>query len=210
MSKRARLLLTALTAVAVVVGAYSWWRIQESRTQQQFDTALEAARRGTDAGKAGASVCQRALPALERSLPALEEDEGGSNRVKRAYRALGGCLMLVGRYEQAVEAFDKLVFYEPQQARAHGDLALALVRAGRRQAALQHAHLAVQLAPNSWQAHRVLGRVLAADGHTREAVAVMEKAKALAPAEEQAAAQRAIDRLAAKAGGSAADSDEDN
>jgi Flp pilus assembly protein TadD len=122
---------------------------------------------------------------------------------------MGECLMRVGRYQEAVEAFDKVVFYEPQQSRAHGDLALALARAGRRQAALQHAHLSVQLAPNIWQAHRVLGQVLAADGRTQEAIAAMEKAKALAPAGEQPAAQRAIDRLEARLAGTVDSADEE-
>jgi tetratricopeptide (TPR) repeat protein len=209
MSKRGRLLLAGVAAGILIVGAYSWFRVQEARTQQQFDAALDAARRAAQAGQAGRAVCERVLPVLERGVPALERRESGSDGVKRAYRAMGECLMRVGRYEGAVEAFDKVVFYEPQQSRAHGDLALALSRAGRRQAALQHAHLSVQLAPNVWQAHRVLGQVLAADGRTQEAIVAMEKAKTLAPASEQASAQRAIDRLKGRIAGAPADGGEE-
>jgi tetratricopeptide (TPR) repeat protein len=205
MSKRVRLLLVAVAAAVAVVGIYSWFRIQDARSERQFDSASEAARRAVQAGPAGRAVCERVLPVLERDTPAFDRREPGSERVKRAYRVMGECLMRMGRYGQAVEAFERVVFYEPQQSRAHGDLALALSRAGRRQAALQHAHLSVQLAPNAWQAHRVLGRTLAADGRTREAIAAMEKAKALAPANERAAAQRAIDRLKARVAGAAAD-----
>jgi tetratricopeptide (TPR) repeat protein len=210
MSKRARLLLVALAAGILIVGAYSWLRVQDARTQQQFDSALEGARRAAQAGPAGKGVCERVLPVLRDGVPALDRREAGSDRVKRAYRAMGECLMRVGRYQEAVEAFDRVVFYEPQQSRAHGDLALALSRAGRRQAALQHARLSVQLSPNVWQAHRILGQVLAAEGRTQEAIVAMERARSLAPAGEQASAQRAIDRLKARAGGGAADDGEDN
>jgi tetratricopeptide (TPR) repeat protein len=209
MSKTGRLLLAGAAAAVLIVGGYSWMRIEEAREQQQFESALEAARRAELAGRTDRGVCERILPALQAGVPALDEREPGSDAAKRAYRALGDCLMRVGKYQEAAEAFDKVAFYEPQQSRAHGALARALSRAGRHQAALQHAHLSVQLAPNAWQSHRVLARILEAQGRVQDALAEMERAKQLAPAGEQAGAQRAIQRLMAKASGAGAPSDTD-
>lgn len=203
MSRRLRLFVVAIAALILIVGAIVWIGVDKARTKQEMEARLATLQRAADAGAAGRSVCREIVPAAEQDLPKLEAAEGGSVDVRKSYRALGDCQMQLGRYPQAVEAYGKVVFFDPEQARAHGDLARAYSRAGKASDAARHARLAVQLAPNSWQAHRVLARVLESNGQWANALASMRKAAALAPADQQHGAQQAIARLQARLDGSA-------
>jgi tetratricopeptide (TPR) repeat protein len=203
MSKRSRLLLVAACVLLLVLGVASWFGIQTARSRQQLAAALATLQQAAAAGRAGAAACERVLPAVERQLPLAEASAPDADAQKKLYRAIGECRMQLGRYAHAAEAYERAVFLDPQSARAHADLALALSRAGKHQSALQHARLSVQLAPGTWQAHRALGRVLERGGHLVEAAAAMEQARSLAPPDQQTAAQRAIERIQAKARGTA-------
>jgi len=201
MSKRLRLFVVAIAALALVLGAIVFTGVSTQREKQELEARLEALQRAASAGAAGRSTCEGLTAKVEQDLPALEASEGASERVKKGYRALGDCQTQLGRHQQAVDAYSKVVFFEPEQARAHGDLARAYSRAGKSNEALRHGHLAVQLAPNSWQAHRVLARVLESNNQYPAALDSMRKAAQLAPANEQSGAQKAVVRLEAKIGG---------
>lgn len=203
MSKRLRLFVVAIAALVVIVGAIAFTGASRVRAQKDMQARLETLQKAAAAGSAGRAVCEKVVATAEQDLPALEADEAASDRVKKGYRALGDCQMQLGRHQQAVDAYAKVVFFDPEQARAHGDLARALSRTGKHAEALQHAHLAVQLAPNSWQAHRVLARVLESGQKFPDALAAMKTAAELAPPEQQAGAQKAVARLESKVAGTA-------
>ena len=194
MSKRVKLMLLAATAIIGLIAALSWFGVQQAREQERFDKAVVAAGRAADAGAAGKPLCARAVaviePALQKSAAVLTD-----NRTIAAYRALGECQMLLERFDFAEKAFAAVVEGQPQQARAHADLARALSKLGRHHEAVRSAALSAQLAPHIWQSHRVLGIVLSSSGRTDEAIAAFEKARSMAPATEKAAADRAIARL---------------
>jgi len=208
MSKRLRLFVVAIAALVVILGAIVFTGVSSTRATQEMEARLEAVQRAAAAGAGGRAICEKVTERVALDLPGLEKSENGSERVRKAYRALGDCQMQLGRFDQAADAYAKVVFFEPEQARAHGDLARAYARAGKQAQAMQHGHLAVQLAPNNWQAYRVLARVLETGESYPEALDAMRKAAALAPANQQAGAQRAIARLEKKISGGAASLDD--
>jgi len=201
MNKRLRLFIVAIAALVLIAAAIAFTGASRVRAQKEIETRLEALQRGAAAGPAGRQICEQAVTKVEQDLATLEADEAASDRVKKGYRALGDCQMQLGRARQAVDAYAKVVFFEPEQGRAHGDLARAYSRAGDHTSAIRHGRLAVQLSPTNWQAHRVLARVLEAAAHDQEALASMRKAAQLAPAEQQVNAQKAVARLEEKAAG---------
>jgi len=203
MSKRLRLFIVAIAALLLILGAIVFTGVSGTRAKQEMEARLEAIQRASSAGAGGRAICEKVAGRVAEDLPGLEKSEGGSERVRKAYRSLGDCQMQLGQFDQAAEAYSKVAFFEPEQARAHGDLARAYSRAGKQAQAMQHGHLAVQLAPNSWQAHRVLARVLEEGEKYPEALASMKQAAALAPADQQAGAQKAIARLETKITGGA-------
>ncbi|MCC7548123.1 MAG: hypothetical protein IT532_10185 [Burkholderiales bacterium] len=198
MNKRLRLFVVAIAALALILGAIVAAGVSKARAKKEMEERLELVQRAAAVGAAGRASCERIVGPLEQDLAALETDEGGSDRVKKAYRALGDCQMQLGRHQQAVDAYAKVAFFDPQQGRAHGDLANAYTRLGDQSNAIRHARLAAQLSPNTWQAHRVLARALENAGRFPDALAAMRRAAELAPANQQGAARQAVTRLESK------------
>ncbi len=207
MNKRLRLFVVAIAALALIVGAIVATGVSNTRAKQEMDARLQALKSAAAAGAAGRAACANVVTRVEQELRALEADEGGSKRVVNGYRALGDCQMQLGQSRQAIEAYQKVVSFEPEAGRAHGDLARAYSRSGDHTNAVRHARLAAQLSPTQWQAYRVLARVLEAAAQYDDALTAMRKAASLAPANQQKGAQSAIARLEARASGSASAAD---
>jgi tetratricopeptide (TPR) repeat protein len=199
MNSKLRLMGVAAVGLSIVVGGGVWWQGKQARAAQLFDRALKAAQVGARAGAAGAESCKAALPPLETALAGGVD--GGREEV--VARAVGECSMLLQRHPQAAEAFRKVTVLQPQQARAHADLARALSRAGQHAEAKRSAQLAVQLAPDAWQSYRTHAMILSAAGDTQGAVDAFTKARSLAPPNEHAAADQVIAQLRAKLPGGA-------
>lgn len=199
MSKKSRLFLLGTLVLVAVIAATSWFGMQQARDRKLLEDAVNAAKRAADAGPPGKPLCERAVAVLE---PRLTKESLGDDQTVAAYRALGECQMLLERFDAAASTFETVVTLEPQQSRAHADVARALSKLGRHSEAARSASLSVQLAPHVWQAHRALALVLSAAGRTDEAIAAFQKAKSLAPESEHAGADRAIARLRSTAPGS--------
>lgn len=202
MNPKLRLAGVAALGLGLVVGGGVWWQGKQARAAQLFDRALKAAQSGARAGSAGAESCKAALPPLESALA----DGVDAAREETVARAVGECAMLLQRHPQAAEAFRRVTVLQPQQARAHADLARALSRSGQHAEAKRSAQLAVQLAPEAWQSYRTHAMILSAAGDTQGAVDAFTKARSLAPPNEHAAADHVIAQLRAKlpgGGGSA-------
>jgi len=203
MNKRLRLFVVAIAALVLIVGAIVVTGVNNTRSKQEMEARLQTLTTAAAAGTAGRASCANIATRVEQDLRALEADEGGSKRVVNGYRALGDCQMQLGQSRQAIDAYQKVVSFEPEAGRAHGDLARAYSRSGNHTDAVRHARLAAQLSPNQWQAHRVLARVMESAAQYEDALAAMRKAASLAPADQQPAAQNAVARLEARVSGSA-------
>ncbi len=208
MTKRLRLFVVAIAALALIVGAIVVTGVSNTRAKQEVDARLQALKSAAAAGAAGRAACANVVTQVEQDLRALEADEGGSTRVVEGFRALGDCQLQVGQSRQAIDAYQKVAGFEPEMGRAHGDLARAYSRSGDHTSAVRHARLAVQLSPTQWQAHRILARVLEAATQYEDALAAMRKAASLAPADQQRGAQNAIARLESRVSGSASAADQ--
>jgi tetratricopeptide (TPR) repeat protein len=66
-----------------------------------------------------------------------------------AFTNLGACLMGLGRYEDAEQAYRKAISLEPDNAAAHSDLAVVLNARGRRDEAVSEARKAMELDPRN-------------------------------------------------------------
>jgi Flp pilus assembly protein TadD len=194
MSPKLRLGIVAALGLAVVIGGTVWWQGGIAREKQILDRAIQAGTAGARAGAAGAESCKVALPRLESALASGEL----ADREESVARIVGECSMVLQRYAQAVDAFRRVTVLQPQQGRAHADLARALSRAGQHADAKRAAQLAVQLLPEAWQSHRTQATILSAAGDTQGAIDAFTKARALAPPSEHAAADKVLALLREK------------
>lgn len=189
MTKRMRLVVTAIVAMALIGGAAVWWQGRQENERKHFDKLVQAAQMAAKSGPGGAAACEAVLKQLSPVLETREgvPEEGGA---ERGWRAVGDCAMQLQRWPEAISAYRRIVTALPQQSRAHGDLARALSKAGQHAEAVRAAQLSVQLAPDAWQSHRVLGTTLAAAGNTGAAVSAIEKARDLAPPDQRGLAEK--------------------
>ncbi len=178
----------------VVTFAQNW---SQATAQRDLKNARHAAKACLANPQASARYCTYAVKEISGTLPDLEKS-GHPETALQAQKMLADVQLAMGRIDDAISNYQKLVFLEPQQGYRHGDLARALSKAGRHNEATRASLLAVQLSPNAWQAHRMNGRVLEAAGNTQAAIAAFHQAAILAPPDQQHAAKLAIAKLQEK------------
>lgn len=123
------------------------------------------------------------------------ENKSFKSRIIQLYENMARLANSLDNYEMAVQAYEKLTYYEPQTASNYGLLARSLVRAGQPRAAVRYARLAVQLQPDQWHAHRINAQVLEANNELREARDAYQRAVELAPLDEKDKLEKEIVRL---------------
>lgn len=89
-----------------------------------------------------------------------------------------------GRYEEAVQAYERAIAASPESGFLYRELAVAEQRLGRLDAAVEHARRALALDPLDARAHAVVGEVFESRGEFAAAIAEFEKAAALEPGPE--------------------------
>ncbi len=94
---------------------------------------------------------------------------------------LGVALQMRGRYQEAVETYDKLLEDQPDAAPALANLALALRELGRSEEAIPHCQRALTLQPGLAEAHNTLGLLFMDDGKHVQASESFRQATALRP-----------------------------
>jgi len=114
--------------------------------------------------------------AIQPDYPASFDDQGS----KVNYN-LGLSLQGLGRFEEAVEAYQKAVRIAPEFADAHDRLGYVLQSLGRHQDATVHFQAVLKIRPNFAEAHLSLGMSLLALGRKEEALAQFEDALRIRP-----------------------------
>lgn len=195
MNKRTKLVATAAVALAAIVVAATWWQGRQEAERKRLEKLVLTAQAAAKAGTAGASACGAVLAPLTAALESSAPFPEAGPEAERGWRAVGDCAMQLRRWPEAVSAYRRIVTAQPQQSRAHADLARALSKTGQHGEAVQTARLSVQLAPEVWQSHRVLGTTLAAAGQTEAAITAIETARNLAPTDQRDAAEKYLTEL---------------
>ena len=113
------------------------------------------------------------------ALGEMRVRDSPDNAEYRAY--LGGSLVEVGRFAEAVPHLEAALRLDDRSAEAHNDLGTALLSTGRVPEALTHFRRAVALAPRSEVMQFNLGNALNAAGQPDAAGAAFERALALNP-----------------------------
>ena len=123
------------------------------------------------------------LPKLEQKLRAQPNDITG-------WTMLGKAAMLLERYPEAVQAYDKLTQLTPQDAQAYADYADALAMANGQKLSGKPAALidqALKLDPNNGKARYLAGFAAIEQGNTQAAIAHWEKLLAQIPPDAEGA-----------------------
>ena len=94
------------------------------------------------------------LERLDREFPARHVKHARNAERQRLLRALGSSYLALGRSARAVEAYNRLVAFEPRSVANHYDLALACIDAGEEALARQHLTAALAIDPNNLAALR--------------------------------------------------------
>jgi predicted O-linked N-acetylglucosamine transferase (SPINDLY family) len=90
------------------------------------------------------------------------------------------CLML-GENQEAVDAFSKVLSYDPEYAHGHNNISNALSALGRTQEAKLHAAIAITLTPQAADSHVNLGLALYLDNEISQALPLCRRALKLNP-----------------------------
>jgi Flp pilus assembly protein TadD len=93
----------------------------------------------------------------------------------------GVALGQLGRFEEALQAYERAVELEPDNADRHHSKGVALERLGRFEAALEACERAVELAPHDSELHNARGVVLVRLRRYSEALTVYDRALRLTP-----------------------------
>ena len=94
---------------------------------------------------------------------------------------LGKSLVVTGKLEEGINAFQNALKLNPSFGSAHQNLALALARSGRQQESLIHFGDAVRLEPENASMHNNYAIMLGRAGRTDEAIQEFQTALRLAP-----------------------------
>ena len=113
------------------------------------------------------------------ALGEMRVRESPDNAEYRAY--LGGSLVEVGRFAEALPHLEAAVRLDDRSAEAHSDLGNALMMTGRLPEALGHFRRAVTLAPRNGVMQFNLGNALKESGQPDAAAAAYERSLALNP-----------------------------
>jgi tetratricopeptide (TPR) repeat protein len=98
-----------------------------------------------------------------------------------AWHHLGDTYVRAGRYEEALDSFDRCIALEPDSADAYYDRAILYFNLGRYNRAIGDYDKAIELNPNSAAAYNNRGNAYAASHQLQEAIRDYEKAMALEP-----------------------------
>ncbi len=112
-----------------------------------------------------------------------------------AYNNLGIDLFEKGRYDEAIDAYNKSLVIHPGYVQTHYNLANTFAQKGEMEQALTHCREAVALAPNDPNAHSTMGNALMGVGSIDDAMAEYAKALELQPNHVDALYHRGIASL---------------
>ena len=120
--------------------------------------------------------------AISRLKTVIELDPN----MARAYDSLGLCYDYLGKFDEAVQSYERAVALNRQQAKPspwpHLDLAISLISLSRFSEAEKSLREAIGYDPKLPQAHYQLGRLLEMQGSYEMAARSLDQASALAPA----------------------------
>jgi len=144
------------------------------------------------AGKFAAAGCVAVLACLTWRRAGLYGDEERlwkDNLAKNpapiaarlAWRHLGDTYVRAGRYDEALDSFDRSIALEPDSADAYYDRAAVYFALGRYDSAIGDYDKVIELNPNSAAAYNNRGNACAAAHQLQEAIRDYEKAMALEP-----------------------------
>jgi tetratricopeptide (TPR) repeat protein len=95
--------------------------------------------------------------------------------------SLGNALLAIGKIDEAIEEFEKIVTNNPRHALAQSNLANAYADKGDLDKAIKHYEYALGADPTRPDAHYNLARILRAKGYVDEALSEYRKALELYP-----------------------------
>ncbi len=87
----------------------------------------------------------------------------------------------LGRFDESIEQFNKLLKIKPNLAEAHNNFGSALLKTDRTQQAVEHFRLAIKYKPNFPKAYYNLGNALQKQGRAEEAVSYYKQATEIKP-----------------------------
>jgi tetratricopeptide (TPR) repeat protein len=87
----------------------------------------------------------------------------------------------LGRFDEAVEQFNKVLKIRPDSAEVHNNLGNALAKTGKTQQAIEHYKLAIKYKPGLSEAYCNLGNALKNQGRLEEAVSCYKQAAKIKP-----------------------------
>ena len=99
-----------------------------------------------------------------------------------ARKNLGNAFFRQGKFDQAIEQFEKYLRIEPDSAEIHANAAYALLQKGRFDEAIMHIREIIRMQPNSAVAYSALGDIYQQQGSVSGAVEAFNKALELARA----------------------------
>jgi tetratricopeptide (TPR) repeat protein len=113
-------------------------------------------------------------------------------RLPEWYQAQGERSLAIGRYEEALQAFDRVLQLKPSDPRIMASRAGALVQLGRHAEAEEALRCAVDLEPDVATHHSLRGEILRKLGRHQEALAELDRALELAPQDAWTIATKAL------------------
>ncbi len=154
-----------------------------ARPQQDAEVTPEILERLNSLGYLGGAAREAA------AAPAT----GGGERSPSGERTLAALHFEAGRYQEAIDAYERLLRESPKDASLHASLAGALGAAGRLDEALRHLDTAIAIAPLSVEAYHNRAVILERRGRIQEAVEQYRTALRYAPG--YAPSRQALERL---------------
>ena len=122
-------------------------------------------------------------------------DKSWKSRLLKIYGNTGKIARDLENYDAAKTAYEKLIYYDPQNAQNYGILADTLIKLKQGKSALTYSRLAVQIEPDQWQAYDVHARALEVNGNYEEALTAYQEAFELAPESRKKKFEDAINNL---------------
>ena len=143
--------------------------------------------------------CEQLITTLMSQGKELERyyksDKSWKSKLLKIYGNAGSLSRDLKNFEAARTAYEKLIYYDPQNAKNYGILADTLINLKQGKSALTYSRLAVQIEPDQWQAYDVHARALEANGDYEEALSGYQKAFELAPESRKKKFEDAINKL---------------
>jgi tetratricopeptide (TPR) repeat protein len=170
-----------LAAAGVALGAATWTRNQDYRTEERLwqDTIAKYPENARIYGNAGHVFLRQGRP--QDALPLLQHAVELDPHLVSAKSNYGNALREVGRVDEAVATLREVVAEEPEYANGRVALGTALAQVGQVDEAMREYREAMRIAPDTILIRTNLGAMLIDRGETAEALELLRAALVRAP-----------------------------